>query len=370
MTLPAAEPVERPLLRGSYPDDDVVLLFTDLTGAVTPLPMVEVAALARRSAGLGHRTVVPVEDPPTAQTVALYEELLAAGAREVALLSCVLAARIADAHPGEIVIASIARAGTPVGVIVHRLLRDRYARRSTHYSVSLVPGLDLDLAAVRHILARHPAVAVRFLDGWSGKGGIARLLAEQARRVRAELGARLAPELALLADPGRATGLCATREDVLVPSALLNAPVSGLFSRSLVSDLLGPDDLHGAVRYPELAPWDCSVRFVDTICAAAADIPEAEVRASRQPVGPPDFHGWEFMEALAEEFRMPSMVSFVKPGLSETCRALIARRPARVLIDPSRPSPALEVILALSKERGVPVEERPMPYAAIGLAEG
>lgn len=371
---PAGRPLREPrLLRGSYPSDDVTVLLTDLTGRVAPQPMADVARLARRTAGRGHRGVVPVEDPPTAATQALFEELLAAGAREVALLSCVLARRVADAHPGEVVVVSIARAGTPVGVILHRLLRDRYRRRSSHYSISLVPGLDLDVDALRLILGRHPPHALRFVDGWSGKGGIARLLSAELARVEPLLGARFAPELALLADPGRATTLCATRDDVLIPSALLNATVSGLFSRSLVCDLLGPGDPHGAVRYPDLAVWDCSARFVDTVCAAAERIGEEEVgRAGRSTAraGRPDFHGWAFMEGLAEEFGMPSMVSFVKPGLNETCRALVARRPARVLVDPARRSAALDVVVRLAHERGVTVEERPMPYAAIGLAEG
>lgn len=364
---------ERRLLRGSYAADDVTLLLTDLTGRVTPLPMEEVARLARRTAGRGHRGVVPVEDAPTQATQALFEELLTAGAREVALLSCVLARRIAAAHPGEVVIASIARAGTPVGVILHRLLRDRYRHRSAHYSISLVPGLDIDVDALRFILDRHPARAVRFVDGWSGKGGVAKLLSAELARVEPLLRATFAPELGLLADPGRATTLYATRDDVLIPSALLNATVSGLFSRSLVCDLLGPADLHGAVHYPDLAPWDCSARFVDTVCAAAERIGEDDVReACRTAAGAvqPDFHGWAFMEALADEFAMPSMLSFVKPGLNETCRALVARRPARVLVDPARRSAALDVVVRLARERGVAVDERPMPYAAIGLAEG
>ena len=34
----------------------------------------------------------------------------------------------------------------------------------------------------------------------------------------------------MLVDPGRATSLYSTRQDVLIPSAVLNATVSGLFS--------------------------------------------------------------------------------------------------------------------------------------------
>jgi hypothetical protein len=358
-------------LRGSYEDSDVTLLFTDLTGRVAPEPMGVVAELARRTAGRGHRNVVPVEPPPTDAAQALFEELLAAGSREVALLCCVLAARIAGRHPDEVALVSIARAGTPIGVIVHRLLRERYGRDSTHYSISLLPHIDVDVAALRYILRRHPPHAVRFLDGWSGKGGIARVLAAELAKTASLTGAVLEPELAVLADPGRASALCATREDVLIPSALLNATVSGLFSRSLVCDLLRAGDLHGAIRYPELTAQDCSRRFVDTVCRAAGEIGEPEVHGALAEVpGQPDFHGWSFVEGLAEEFDAPSMISFVKPGLNEACRTLVARAPALVLVDPSRGCAGLDTVVRLAHQRGVPVRERPMPYAAVGLAHG
>src|SRR5512142_1994017 len=78
---PAARPLREPrLLRGSYRPDDVTLLLTDLTGRVAPQPMADVARLARRTAGRGHRGVVPVEDPPTAAPRALLEGRRAAGA--------------------------------------------------------------------------------------------------------------------------------------------------------------------------------------------------------------------------------------------------------------------------------------------------
>lgn len=366
------------MVTDSYRPDDVRLLLTDLTGVAEPIPMDAVVELARSTAGMGHRTVVPIEDAPSAETATIFTDLLDTGARQVALLSCVLACRIAATHPNhgdtdEVVIASIARAGTPVGVVLHRLLRDRYRRASTHYSISILPALGIDVAALRYILDRHPAGAVRFVDGWSGKGGIARVLVDQLAIARAALGVGLAPELALLADPGGATPLSATRDDVLLPSAVLNAPVSGVFSRSFRPALLGPDDFHAAVRYPDLAAHDVSRRFVDTVCTAAEEIDEAEVTAAvaaAEATGPPTFHGWAFVETLAAEFQAPNMLSFVKPGLNETCRALVARRPALVLVDPTQASPALDVICRLAAERGVPVIERPMPYAAVGIAEG
>lgn len=357
----------------SYRDDDVTLLFTDLTGVVAPIPMAAAGALARSTRGTGHRTVVPVEDPPSSEAISAFTELLAAGAHRAALLGCVLARRIIahrrSAH--EIVLASIARAGTPIGVVLNRLLRLRYQRAVTHYSISLVPGLGIDDAALRYILARHRPESIRFVDGWSGKGGIAKIL--RAELARAAPNVSLAPDLAMLTDPGSASSLCATRDDVLLASAVLNAPVSGGFSRSFRPALLGPDDFHAVIRYPELAGYDVSRRFVDSVCAAAQEIDESEVDAALAAVaaaGPATFGSWGFAEALAGEFHAPTMLSFVKPGLNEVCRTLVVREPALVLVDPSQAGAQLAVIRRLAGERGVPVRERVMPYAAVGIAFG
>jgi hypothetical protein len=212
---------------------------------------------------------------------------------------------------------------------------------------------------------------VRFVDGWSGKGGIARVLRDELSR--SALGGNLSPDLAVLADPGWATALHATRDDVLLPSAVLNAPVSGLFSRSFQPAGREPDEFHAAVRYRDLAAHDVSRRFVDAICAAAREVDEADVSAATaaaETAGPATFRGWAFVDALATEFHAPNALSFVKPGLNETCRTLVARQPALVLVDPAQDSAELDVIRRLADDRDVPVLERPMPYAAVGIAQG
>ena len=60
-----------------------------------------------------------------------------------------------------------------------------------------------------------PPRDVRFVDGWTGKGAIAR---ELAAAVAAYPG--LDPRLAVLADPGSCTDLFGTRDDFLIPSRL------------------------------------------------------------------------------------------------------------------------------------------------------
>jgi hypothetical protein len=355
-----------------YLPDDVTVLFRDLTGVLSPLPMDEVAAISRATNGTGHRSVVPVEEPPTAATLALYDRLEIDRAAEVALLAHVVARQLADEHPDGVVLASVARAGTPVGVVLHRVLRDLLGHPSAHYTFSFLPNIALDEAALRHIVAHHNPADVRFVDGWSGKGGVARHLAAALAEAAPRIGADLNPELVLLSDPGAASTTVGTRADVLLPSAVLNAPVSGLLSRSVT--IADGDGRHGAITYEDLRPYDRSLSFVDAVLAAAAVTDARSVDAALTAVtaaGPATFHGWAYMEQLATEFAMPNMLNFVKPGLNETCRALVARKPARILLDPTKEGEDTAVIRHLADEKHVPIEERhDMPYTTIGLAEG
>ena len=68
---------------------------------------------------------------------------------------------------------SLARAGTPIGVIVRRLLRDGWGINAPHYSVSIIRDRGIDFRAVDYIRDRYGERAITFLDGWTGKGLIA-----------------------------------------------------------------------------------------------------------------------------------------------------------------------------------------------------
>ena len=218
-----------------------------------------------------------------------------------------------------------------------------------------------------HVLARHPAGALRFVDGWTGKGAIQRQLTEAVAGwvARHPEDAALDDRLAVLADPGACTELYGTRDDFLVPSACLNSTVSGLVSRTVLrNDLIGPGMFHGAKYYAELAGADVSARFVDTVAAAfpaappADDVPADERR--------PTWAGWTAVERIAAEHGIAD-VNLVKPGVGETTRVLLRRVPWRVLVRPDR-AEDLRHVAALATARGVPLVEVPgLPYSCVGL---
>src|SRR5690606_17580156 len=83
-----------------------------------------------------------------------------------------LARHLAERPSGCLVLVSLARAGTPIGVLLKRTLA-RLGRTSIHYSISIIRDRGIDTVALDYILRRHSAGDVVFIDGWTGKGAIA-----------------------------------------------------------------------------------------------------------------------------------------------------------------------------------------------------
>ena len=207
---------------------------------------------------------------------------------------------------------------------------------------------------------------MQFVDGWTGKGAIARELTAAVRAGRLPVDDRLA----VLADPGHCASLYGTRDDFLIPSACLNSTVSGLVSRTVLNDeLIGPGDFHGAKYYRELSAEDRSLHFVDTVCAAFPSVRtrvDADWPALAGGDRLPTWAGWRAVEAVAAEYGI-SDLNLVKPGVGETTRVLLRRVPWRVLIAPGRRAD-LEHVLHLAAARGVPVEEHDgLTYSCMGL---
>jgi len=342
---------------GSYEPDDVTFLLTELPDLGLELPT---DVRERMMQGGGHYAeTLPIEYRPTPEYEALFETLVESHAARVALLTSTLARRVAEEHHDAPVLVSLARAGTPVGVLLRRALR-RLAVDASHYSVSIVRDRGIDPVALRELLARHPAEQLVFVDGWTGKGAIKRELDRALAAFEADTGERVAPTPAVLADTGHVCELFASRDDELIPSACLNSTVSGLISRTVVRpDLLGPDAYHGVRVYREFADRDRSRAYVDAV-AAHFDAVEPEIEpllAAARRAGPADGRGLRAVEAV-QAARGIADVNRVKPGIGETTRVLLRRAPSRVLFDPVREAD-LGHVLMLARDRDVPVE----PYA-------
>ncbi len=355
---------------GSYAPDEVGWLLTDLSGAALEAP-VEEREEAVQSGGAHYAESLPVEHRPGPAYRALYEEALRRSARRTALGVGVVAELLRAERGEQVVLASLARAGTPVGVLLRRWAAQRLHLDWPHFAVSIVRGRGVDVAALRWLAEHHDPARVVFVDGWTGKGAI-------VRELSAALAAAPVPgfsdDLAVLADPGACVRTFGGRGDWLVPSACLNSTVSGLVSRTVLNDrLLAPWQFHGAKHYRDLAADDVSGAFLDAVTARFGEV-AAEVPAAADAVRAGDrtatFTGWRAVEELSAAYGIGD-VNLVKPGVGETTRVLLRRVPWRVLVRPDaeleHPGDLAHVRL-LADERGVPVEEVPgLAYSAVGL---
>ncbi len=360
---PVGVSVGEPVLTqlGSYEPADVTFLLKDLGNVAIERATQEREELIQT--GTHYAEMLPVEYQPPASYVALFEAALERSAHRLAVAVGVVAELIRDRKPDPVLV-SLARAGTPIGVLLRRWLRWRHGLTAPHYSVSIVRGRGIDQVAMQWLLRRHPAEAIQFVDGWTGKGAITRELSA------AVLPLGLDDTLAVLADPGRCVPVFGTRDDFLIPSACLNSTVSGLVSRTVLNDrLIGPGDFHGAKMYRELADADVSRRYVQTIVAAfPAAVDEVERHWPRVAASDrtPTWEGWREVEAVAAEFGI-SDLNLVKPGVGETTRVLLRRVPDRILISPGH-ADDLHHVLVLAAERGVPVQERAgLTFSCVGV---
>ncbi|MFD4020113.1 phosphoribosyltransferase [Streptomyces sindenensis] len=372
---PAQEPAVLPEpLRGphfsSYAPEDVGWLLQDLSDTELEAPTEE-REEAIQSGGAHYAESLPVEYQPSAEYQALFSAALETSAARIArAVGTVTETVLAERGPRPVLV-SLARAGTPVGVLMRRWARHRHGLDLPHYAISIVRGRGIDATALRWLAAHHDPADVVFVDGWTGKGAITRELAAAITEFETSGGpAGFDPEIAVLADPGGCVRTYGTREDFLIPSACLNSTVSGLISRTVLrADLVGPDDFHGGKFYRELAESDVSGRFLDTVAARFDEVAgqvEAEAKELLAADRAPTWEGWAAVERISEEYGIHD-VNLVKPGVGETTRVLLRRVPWKILAKRGAGTD-LEHIRLLAQQRGVPVEEvDDLPYSCVGL---
>ncbi|MEU6405880.1 phosphoribosyltransferase domain-containing protein [Streptomyces sp. NPDC046985] len=363
------EPLRGPAF-SSYPPEDVGWLLQDLSDVTLEAP-VEEREEAIQSGGAHYAESLPVEYQPSERYQELFHAALAASAARIAQAVGVVTETVLAERSPRPVLVSLARAGTPVGVLMRRWARFRHGLDLPHYAVSIVRGRGIDANALRWLAARHDPRDVVFVDGWTGKGAIARELAQAVEEFAAREGVTgFDPEIAVLADPGACVRTYGTREDFLIPSACLNSTVSGLISRTVLrADLVGPDDFHGAKFYRELAGADLSAAFLDGVGARFPEVSDAVDAAVKELMAQdrtPTWEGWRAVERISEEYGIHD-VNLVKPGVGETTRVLLRRVPWKILARAGAGAD-LDHVRLLAEQRGVPVEEvGELPYTCVGL---
>lgn len=358
------------LFSGSYLSDDVQFLLKPIEIENTPIKKKE---LLIQSGKKHYSEMITKELLPSARYINLFEQVFAQNQQRMAADLFKLAEKISRQKHSEIVLCSLARAGTPIGVLLKRILQQYFNRRSAHYSVSIIRDRGIDTNAIRYILEKHPEQnSLTFVDGWTGKGIITRELNNSIAEFNRQYHTHIHPDLYVLNDIAGVAAQTVSFEDYLIPSCLLNATISGLISRSILnSDYIGENDFHGCFYYAEFKNHDLSQWFVDEIMkileklfhTANPILTAADNSMDKQQV---QQQSADFIKQLKQTYQINN-VNLIKPGIGEATRVLLRRLPDLLILKNLAAEQTRHLVM-LAKEKQVPIIHNPaMPYQATAI---
>lgn len=341
---------------GTYKPQDVTILLKDISGLVEPLGTAE--REAQIQAGRHYSEMLPLEYEPSEKYLRAYFDALNRYAKITAAAVKAVAEKIFRDKGRNVALVSLARAGTPIGILIKHCLEKFFDCAATHYTISIIRGVGIDANAVNFILSRHAPETIQFVDGWTGKGAIQRELSAAMKNFP-----HVSAGLAVLSDPAGVAEKCGTHEDFLIASSCLNSTVSGLLSRTFLrGDIIGPNDFHGAAFYRELADKDLTYQFIGAIESAMSN---ELVPSPRSLV--PISDGLAEVKKIAADFAIDD-INLIKPSIGEATRVLLRRVPWKILVHSLRDDEHLGHLYQLAAEKGAPLEVYPLKnYKACGL---
>ena len=342
---------------GTYKPQDVTILLKDITGLVEPLPTA--AREVQIQSGRHYCEMLPLEYEPSEKYLQAYFDALNRYAKITAAAVKSVAEKIFADKGRDVVLVSLARAGTPIGILIKRYLERKFACNVAHYTISIIRGRGIDENAVKFILSRHEARAIQFVDGWTGKGAIQRELSAAMKNFP-----DVSAGLAVLSDPAGVAEKCGTHEDFLIASSCLNSTVSGLLSRTFLRrDIIGENDFHGAAFYSELADKDLTYQFITAIEKHFDDCPPIKNSAVEHDSGLAE------VKRIAAAFKIDD-INLIKPSIGEATRVLLRRVPWKILVHDLHDEAHLGHLYQLAREKNVPLEVwRLNNYKACGLIQ-
>ncbi|ASN83150.1 cysteine protease StiP domain-containing protein [Deinococcus ficus] len=279
------------------------------------------------------------EDQPI--WAAHFDRTLHALAARTAGLVAAVARQVMEAHPAAVLV-SLARGGTPAGILLRREAA-RHGLTWPHHSLSITRRDGLDLQAYREVLDEHPGRDVVFVDGWTGLGGVTRALEASVKGAR----------LAVLSDPAGCSTYAGTYQDVLIPHALLGAAGCGLLSHP-VAQRRGR---HAAAFKPQLSGDDRTGAYLRAVSLADPLPPER----GRRPSAAADY------ALLIAGLYGVSDPARLRAGVGEASRALLRRDPQELLLRQSG-TPDTRHLEDEARRRSLPVYvHADLPYLACAL---
>ena len=253
------------------------------------------------------------------------------------LHDCLLERILAKVEPDKLLLVGILRAGLYVSVGLARRLQAQ-AYQVPVVALALFHEAGIDQFALESIRQDYPDRIPVFIDGWTGRGVVAR-----------ELKVALPDSiLATLVDPGHHGDLWGTDMDTLVESAHFSATETLGFSRAYIKD---PTEIWKTYKYPDrfrneglISAWtdvfDCS------------PLPLQEEKASVQNTS-------ELLAFLAE--LAGTDTGQWKVNINEVVRALVNRNPQELILASSCEAAAIDfpTVVHSALKRAIPIKYLP-----------
>lgn len=350
------------LVKTTYKPDDCVFLLKDLTDVIKEVTVEEKERLIAQ--GVNYSEMISKEHPLSKEINDIFLNSVNANAKALAKLVGIITETAYKEYGENMVIVSLARAGSPVGVLMKRYAMYKYKKDIPHYSISIIREKGIDENALNYIREKHPDGNIAFVDGWTGKGSITSELKKAITQYNEKYNTNINDGLIVLADPACKSKIFGTREDICIPNACLNSTVSGLVSRTIHNtDLIGEKDFHGAKYFADLKDDDFSNDFIEII--EKEFTPEDKAINLKPPV---DEYVDTQLDYIMKRYDETD-VTRIKLSIGESSRALLRRKP-KILIVKDKTNPNLAFVLHLATIKNIPiVEDTHIGYECISVLE-
>ena len=339
------------LVRHSYKGDCIFLL-KDLTDKIKEITIEEKEELIR--SGVSYSEMISKESIPSKDIKNIFLNILNRDKKLIAYYVAKISEIIYRQKGNKLVIVSLARAGTPYGILIRKYLKLKYKVDIPHYSISIIRDKGIDSNALKYILSEHREANIQFVDGWTGKGSITKELNKSIDDFNNKNKTNIDSSLAVISDPAKLCKVCGTREDFGIATCCLNSTVSGLISRTIHNEkYIGKNDFHGAKTLYYLKDQDYSQYFIDEINNEFNKI-NIDYKNLVLEIEDKEY-SMKIVNKIRELYDVNN-INNIKLSVGESARVLLRRDP-RVVLVKNKADKNVEHILKLAEEKGVKIIE-------------
>lgn len=346
------------LIQSTYKPEDCIFLLKDLTDVMPSTSLEDKEKLI--SEGINYSEMITDETSVSEQMNQIFKDMVQSEKKDLANYVGIVSQSIMKQYETPIIV-SLARAGTPIGILIKRYIKFKYFIDVPHYSISIIREKGIDTNALDFIINKHNSDKLVFVDGWTGKGSITEELEKSISNYNKTHETNISSNLIVLADPAYKSLYSGTKKDICIPNACLNSTVSGLVSRTIQnSNYINETDFHGAKIFHYLKNQDLSNYFLDEITNEFSDEDKNLIWYKNVDYVP------SVLNNIMQKYNI-SDKNKIKLSIGETSRALIRRCPRLILVK-NKKNPNLKFILEMAKEKNIEVKETDtFGYECIGI---